>query len=266
MNAASSVASYLIDVQGVTKTFHLKAGQKLIREHLADYFRGGQRVNRLHALKNISFRVGRHESVAIVGSNGAGKSTLLGLIAGVAEPDAGKIEVRGQVTTLLELGSGFHPDLTGEENVFLNAALLGLSEKKAREAYGRILDFSEIGAFIRQPVRTYSNGMILRLAFSVAVNADPEILLIDEVLAVGDANFTEKCYRKIQELLQSGVTLLCVSHSPLAVYELCKRAIWLDHGELMRDGDVRQVMEAYLNSAHVNKSQELLQTGGGIDT
>ena len=175
--------------------------------------------------------------MAIVGSNGAGKSTLLGLIAGVAEPDAGKIEVRGQVTTLLELGSGFHPDLTGEENVFLNAALLGLSEKKAREAFERIVDFSEIGAFIRQPVRTYSNGMILRLAFSVAVNAKPEILLMDEVLAVGDADLPKSVMGK-SGTVPSGVTLLCVSHSPLAVYALCQRALWLDHGELMRDGEV----------------------------
>jgi lipopolysaccharide transport system ATP-binding protein len=240
----------LIDVRGVTKTFHLNTGQKLIREHLTDRFRRRERSDRLYALKDISFHVEPRESVAIVGSNGAGKSTLLSLLAGVAEPDAGRIEVHGRVTTLLELGSGFHPDLTGEENVFLNAALLGLSEKKTREAFPQIVDFSGIGDFIRQPVRTYSTGMILRLAFSVAINADPEILLIDEVLAVGDAKFMEKCFQKIQDLLASGVTLLCVSHSPGAVFALCRRAIWLDHGEIVQDGEVHAVVEAYLDPAH----------------
>ena len=242
------MASSLINVQGVTKTFHLNTGQKLIREHLSDRFRRREPGNRLYALKNISFRIEPRESVAIVGSNGAGKSTLLSLLAGVAEPDSGRIEVNGRVTTLLELGSGFHPDLTGEENVFLNAALLGLSEKKAREAFPEIVEYSEIGHFICQPVRTYSSGMILRLAFSVAIHADPQILLIDEVLSVGDAKFTEKCYRKIQDLLEAGVTLLCVSHSPAAVFALCRRAIWLDHGEIARDGEVHEVVEAYLNS------------------
>jgi ABC-type polysaccharide/polyol phosphate transport system ATPase subunit len=239
----------IIDVRGVTKTFHLHTRQKLIREHLTDRFRRREPGHRLYALKNISFRIEPRESVAIVGSNGAGKSTLLSLLAGVAEPDAGRIEVHGRVTTLLELGSGFHPDLSGEENIFLNAALLGLSEKKTREVFPQIVDFSEIGHFISQPVRTYSTGMILRLAFSVAVNADPEILLIDEVLAVGDAQFTGKCFQKIQDLLALGVTLLCVSHSSAAVFALCRRAIWLDHGEIVQDGEVHEVVEAYLNSS-----------------
>jgi ABC-type polysaccharide/polyol phosphate transport system ATPase subunit len=241
----------LINVQGVTKTFHLNAGQKLIREHISDYFRR-QKSNRLYALKNITFHIEAQESVGIIGSNGAGKSTLLSLLAKVAEPDAGKIEVNGRVATLLELGSGFHPDLTGEENVFLNAALLGLNKKETEALFDQIVDFSEIGQFIHQTLRTYSNGMILRLAFSVAVHSDPEILLIDEVLAVGDAKFSEKCSRKVQELLKKGVTLLCVSHNSTAVLMLCSRAIWLEHGEIVLDGEAHKVVEAYLDSTKRN--------------
>jgi ABC-type polysaccharide/polyol phosphate transport system ATPase subunit len=188
--------------------------------------------------------VQRGESLAVIGSNGAGKSTLLGLVAGISQPDEGTVTVNGQVTALLELGSGFHPSLTGRENVRLNAALLGLSRRQTVDAFERIVEFSGIREFIDEPLRTYSTGMIMRLAFSVAVNRDPEVLLIDEILAVGDAAFQAKCIEKIHEFRNAGKTLLCVSHTNM-IGQLCDRAIWLDHGEVMLSGAVRDVLEAY---------------------
>jgi ABC-type polysaccharide/polyol phosphate transport system ATPase subunit len=196
------------------------------------------------ALRHVSFSIERGESLAVIGSNGAGKSTLLGLVAGIAQPDEGIVTVRGQVTALLELGSGFHPDLTGRENVRLNAALLGLSRKRTADAFEQIVEFSGIRDFIDEPLRTYSTGMVMRLAFSVAINRDPDILLVDEVLAVGDAAFQAKCIDKIREFRRAGKTLLCVSHTTM-IGQLCDRAIWLDHGELILSGPVPDVLEAY---------------------
>ena len=201
--------------------------------------------DRFYALKNISFRINRGENVAIVGANGAGKSTLLSLLAGLVAPDTGTIKISGRIAALLELGSGFHPDLTGRENVFLNASLLGLSKKRTEQIFDRILEFSEIGDFIEEPLRTYSTGMMLRLAFSVAVNVDPDFLIVDEVLAVGDQSFQSKCFERIADLKRSGKSLLCVSHSPALVQQLCERALWLDHGELMVDGKAEDVLKMY---------------------
>jgi len=183
--------------------------------------------------------------VAIVGANGAGKSTLLSLAVGLAAPDEGSVTVSGRIAALLELGSGFHPELTGRENVFLNASLLGLTKKRTEEVFERVVEFSEIGDFIDEPLRTYSSGMMMRLAFSVAVNADPDFLIVDEVLAVGDQSFQAKCFEKIGELRNSGKSLLCVSHSPAVVQQLCERALWLDHGELMADGKTEEVLKMY---------------------
>ena len=193
----------------------------------------------------VSFQLSRGEALAVVGRNGAGKSTLLSLVAGLAKPDEGSIQVNGRIAPLLELGSGFHPDLNGKENVFLNAALLGLSRKQTYALYDSIVDFSGIGEFINEPLRTYSTGMILRLAFSVAINMDPEILIVDEVLAVGDAGFQAKCYERVSDLRNAGKTILAVSHASQMIQQLCERAIWLDAGELVMSGTVRDVMEAY---------------------
>ena len=234
----------LIEFRDVSKCFHRRAGQMLLRNHLTDLLRGRQHEP-FYALKHVSFRVEPGESLAVVGRNGAGKSTLLGLVAGLAKPDTGRVTVNGQIAALLEMGSGFHPDLTGRENVRLNASLLGLSRKQTAAAFDAIVDFSGIGEFIDEPLRTYSTGMIMRLAFSVAVNRDPDILLIDEVLAVGDAAFQAKCFERIQEFRNSGKTLLCVSHASVVVQQLCDRAIWLDHGELMMSGKIAEVMAAY---------------------
>lgn len=233
----------VIEFHNVSKTFNRHAGQMLLRNHLSRFF-NKQKEDPFFALKHVSFAVEQGESLAVIGSNGAGKSTLLGLVAGIAQPDEGAVTVDGQVTALLELGSGFHPDLTGRENVQLNAALLGMSRRQTAAAFEHIVEFSGIREFIDEPLRTYSTGMVMRLAFSVAINRDPEILLIDEVLAVGDAAFQAKCIDKIHEFREAGKTLLCVSHTPM-IGKLCDRAIWLDHGELILTGAVTDVMEAY---------------------
>jgi ABC-type polysaccharide/polyol phosphate transport system ATPase subunit len=170
---------------------------------------------------------------------------LLGLVAGLTKPNEGQVTVSGRIAALLELGSGFHHDLTGRENVYLNASLLGLTRKRTVQIFDRIVEFSGIGDFITEPIRTYSTGMAMRLAFSVAIHMDPEILIIDEVLAVGDAAFQAKCFDKILEFRKNGKTLLCVSHASGMVQRLCDRAIWLDHGELVMSGNVIEVTEAY---------------------
>lgn len=233
----------VIQFDNVAKRYTRHAGQMLLRNHVTRFFAEQKEVP-FFALKHISFSIERGESLAVIGSNGAGKSTLLGLVAGIAQPDEGTVSVRGQVTALLELGSGFHPDLTGRENVRLNAALLGLSRKRTAEAFEQIVEFSGIRDFIDEPLRTYSTGMVMRLAFSVAINRDPDILLVDEVLAVGDAAFQAKCIEKIRDFRRAGKTLLCVSHTTM-IGQLCDRAIWLDHGELILNGPVGDVLEAY---------------------
>lgn len=234
----------LIDFRDVSKSFARHAGRMLLRDRLTHWLRGHHR-DRFFALKNVSFSVEAGEGLAVVGANGAGKSTLLGLVAGLAQPDTGAVRVNGRIAALLELGSGFHPDLTGAENVRVNAALIGLSRRRTTKVFDEIVDFSGIGEFIDEPLRTYSSGMVMRLAFSVAINLDPEVLLVDEVLAVGDAAFQEKCFERLREFRHSGKTLLCVSHSTGTVREMCDRAIWLDHGELMMTGTIGDVIDAY---------------------
>jgi ABC-type polysaccharide/polyol phosphate transport system ATPase subunit len=234
----------VVAFHNVSKTFSRHAGQMLLRSHLTHLFKGEHR-ERFHALRDVSFEVEKGEGLAVIGPNGAGKSTLLNLIAGLCRPDEGSVEVNGRVTALLELGSGFHPDLTGRENVFLNAALLGLTRARTTELFEEIVDFSGVGDFIDEPLRTYSSGMSLRLAFSVAINVEPEILLIDEVLAVGDSAFQQKCFGRIRQFRDAGKDLICVSHATGVVRQLCDRAIWLDHGELIMAGDVTEVTDAY---------------------
>ena len=234
----------VVEFSNVSKTFCRHAGQMLLRNHILQLLRR-ERQDRFNALENVSFQVEQGESLAVVGPNGAGKSTLLSLVAGLTRPDRGLVTVNGRVAALLELGAGFHLDLTGRENVRLNASLMGFSRSYASKVYEQIVDFSGIGDFINEPLRTYSTGMIMRLAFSVAVNMEPEVLLIDEVLAVGDTAFQTKCLERIHELRNSGKTLLCVSHAHTLIREFCDRAIWLDHGQLIMTGTVAEVTEAY---------------------
>jgi ABC-type polysaccharide/polyol phosphate transport system ATPase subunit len=235
-----------VSFRNVTKTFPRHSGQQLMKQHLQRFFaRGRSTAAPFYALRDISFTVPAGEGLAVIGSNGAGKSTLLGLTAGLARPTSGEIEVNGRIAALLELGAGFHPDLTGAENVRLYASLMGLSERQTREHFDSIVEFSGVRDFIGEPLRTYSSGMIVRLAFSVAVNLDPDILIIDEVLAVGDAAFRAKCLERILGLRRAGKTFICVSHSKEMLADICDQAIWLEHGQAMLTGPLDEVFRAY---------------------
>jgi lipopolysaccharide transport system ATP-binding protein len=242
----------LIEFQNVSKWFPHSTGRQLLRTHIARWF-GRLHNERFYALRDVSFHLDKGESLAIVGSNGAGKSTLLSLAAGLAPPDQGTVRVNGRVAALLELGSGFHPDLTGAENLVLNAALLGLSKRRTNELFDRIVEFSGIGEFIDDPLRTYSSGMVVRLAFSIAIQCEPDLLLIDEVMAVGDASFQEKSKDALVAFRRAGKAMLFVSHSPATVAEMCDRALWIDHGSVMMDGSVRDVLDAYHGRAVLNQ-------------
>jgi lipopolysaccharide transport system ATP-binding protein len=197
------------------------------------------------ALKDISFTVKEGEALGFVGRNGAGKSTTLGLIAGVLKPTSGTIKITKRISPLLELGGGFHHDLTGRENIQLNGVLLGLRLKRVMEKMDEIIEFSELGEFIDQPLRSYSSGMKARLGFSVVAHLDPELLLIDEVLGVGDAKFKNKCRKKILSFKESGVTMVLVSHSIKEVMDLCDRVIWIEDKKIRMEGDTVEVLEAY---------------------
>jgi ABC-type polysaccharide/polyol phosphate transport system ATPase subunit len=228
----------------VSKIFKRHTGQRLIREHIVAWMKR-QKTAPFHALRDVSFRVPKGASLGVCGGNGAGKSTLLNLITGLGRPETGTITVNGRVAALLELGAGFHPDLTGGENLRLNAALMGFSRQQTARLFDSIVEFSGVGEFINEPLRTYSNGMVLRLAFSTAINVDPDILLIDEILAVGDQAFQQKCRSRIAGLRRRGTTLVCVSHSPHMLAELCDLGLWLDRGEVILQGPLSEVIEAY---------------------
>lgn len=244
----------LIEFQNVSKCFPHNKGRQLLRTHITRWF-GRVHHEPFWALRNVSFRLEDGESLAIVGSNGAGKSTLLSLAARLTLPDEGTVTVNGRLAALLELGSGFHPDLTGAENLVLNAALLGLSKQTTNRLFDRIVEFSGIGEFIDDPLRTYSTGMIMRLAFSVAIQCDPDILLIDEVLAVGDASFQEKCREALGSFRHARKSMLFVSHAAAAVRLMCDRAIWIDHGSVMMQGRVNDVLDAYEGPAVMQQGQ-----------
>jgi homopolymeric O-antigen transport system ATP-binding protein len=199
-----------------------------------------------HALSEVSFEVKRGETFCIVGENGSGKSTLLQIVAGILQPSSGSVAVNGRVSALLELGAGFNPEFSGRNNVYLNGAILGLTRRQLDERYHEIASFAEIGDFIDQPVKTYSSGMVVRLAFAVAINVDPDILLVDEALAVGDIYFRQRCMRKVHELRSRGVTILFVSHAAADVKAIGDRALWLEHGLLMEIGDTDRVVAKYL--------------------
>lgn len=207
--------------------------------------RGEQGFRDFHALQDVSFEVRRGEAVGIVGRNGAGKSTLLQLIAGTLQPTAGSIEVRGRVAALLELGAGFNPEFTGRENVFLSGAVLGLAHAEMARRFDEIAAFADIGDFIDQPVKTYSSGMMMRLAFAVNTCVDPEVLIVDEALSVGDAPFQAKCFRRLRQLIDKGVSLLFVSHDLGTVRSICSRALWLKNGRAEMWGEAKEVAKHY---------------------
>lgn len=216
-----------------------------IKEYIVQMLRGKIKYEEFWALKNVSFEVERGEVVGIIGHNGAGKSTLLKVISGILKPTGGELEVHGNVVPMLELGSGFDHDLTGRENIFLNGSILGYSEKYLKEKYEQIVEFSELGKFIDVPIRNYSSGMLMRLAFSIATVVQPEILIVDEILAVGDAAFQEKSKARMLELMSGGTTVLFVSHSLEQIREMCDRVIWLEHGQIKAIGATKKICDAY---------------------
>ncbi|MBS1672459.1 MAG: ABC transporter ATP-binding protein [Actinobacteria bacterium] len=218
------------------------------KDLLVSWIRRRRITSSFEALKGVDIVINEGESVAILGLNGSGKSTLLKLISGVMEPDGGQVLTRGRVAGLIEVGAGFHPELSGRENIFLNAAILGMKRKEIEERYDQIVAFSEIEEFIDQEVKHYSSGMFMRLAFSVAIHVEVDVLLVDEILSVGDAPFREKCRKKFEELIAAGKTLVVVSHDPEMVRELCTRGVVLSRGTMIYDGEIENAL-AYVEPA-----------------
>jgi ABC-type polysaccharide/polyol phosphate transport system ATPase subunit len=232
--------------QDVVQRFRLiQERPDTLREAFAHLFRKQVSYHNFEALKRISFVIREGETVAIIGRNGSGKSTILKIIAGVYRPTGGDVRVSGQVGALIELGAGFHPDLTGRENIILNGLLLGLSRHEIQSRERQILDFAELGDFIDSPVKQYSSGMFMRLGFAVATEIDPDILLIDEILAVGDESFQHKCAARIDDFRRRGKTIILVSHNLAAVRQLCHRALLIDAGVLLADGPADELIARY---------------------
>ncbi len=240
--------SMVIKFEKVTKKFSLQ-NQKTFKEFLPALIRGEETKKGFTALDNISFEIKKGETVGIIGPNGSGKSTILKLIAGVMSPTSGKISVHGKVSPLIELGAGMHPELTGRENIYLNGAILGLSRKEIDKNIENIIDFSEIREFINQPVKHYSSGMYMRLAFSIAIHVNPEILLIDEILAVGDTEFQKKCFKKMEEFKKSKeITVILVSHDLKRVSDFCNRVIYINDHLIQAIGPSKEVCHQYLKT------------------
>ncbi|WP_221585430.1 ABC transporter ATP-binding protein [Microbacterium sp. G2-8] len=239
-----------IIVDGVTKRF-LKRNTHSFKEAFVSAVKGKKvRADQFAALDDVSFQVGEGEAVAVLGFNGSGKSTTLKLVSGVMEPDAGRVFTRGRVAGLIEVGAGFHPELSGRENVYLNAAILGMTKKETDARFDDIVEFSEIGDFIDQEVKHYSSGMFMRLAFAVAIHVDLDVLLVDEVLSVGDAPFREKCNAKLEELTQKGVTMLIVSHNMSTVKKLCSRGIVIHEHKVLFDGPIGEAVKVIRDTPH----------------
>jgi len=233
-----------IVITNMTKYFKLYYDKaNTLKEKLLFWKRNKNEV--LTVLDNIDLTIKKGETVALIGTNGSGKSTLLKLMTKIIYPNKGKVKVNGKLTSLLELGAGFHPDFSGRENIYFNASIFGLTKKQIDERLNQIIEFSELGEHIDNPVRTYSSGMYMRLAFSVAINVDADILLIDEILAVGDQHFQDKCYAKLHQLKESDTTIVIVTHDLENVKKLCNRAIWLYKGKIKMDGKPDKVIEKY---------------------
>ena len=218
---------------------------KSLKEYLVHFAKGKLKYSEFWALKNVSFEINKGEVLGIIGHNGAGKSTLLKVVSGILKPTEGSVQLDGIVVPMLELGSGFDFDLTGRENIFLNGAVLGYSERFLKDKYDEIYEFSELGQFIDVPIRNYSSGMLMRLAFSIATVVNPDILIVDEILSVGDAQFQEKSKKRMLELMSSGTTVLFVSHSIDQIREICDRVLWLDQGQVKTIGNAQDVCAAY---------------------
>lgn len=242
-----------INILDLKKVYKLYDNPK---DRVLETFRIGrkQRYTEFRALDGITFNVKKGETVGIIGTNGAGKSTLLKIITGVLNPTEGQVEINGKVSALLELGAGFNMEYTGVENIYLNGRMMGYSKKEMDERREGIIEFADIGDFINQPVKTYSSGMFARLAFAVAINVEPDILIVDEALSVGDIFFQNKCFHKFDELRDKGVTILFVSHDIESVRQMCSRALWLDHGSMKAFGDANEICDMYMDEKRKNTS------------
>lgn len=236
----------IVDVQHVSMRFMMDANKtNSLKDWMLHFLKHDLKMHEFWALQDVNFQVKRGEVLGIIGRNGSGKSTLLKVISGILRPTVGNVTVRGQVVPMLELGSGFDMELTGRENIFLNGAILGYSKEFLDQKYQQILEFSELGEFIQMPIKTYSSGMLMRLAFSVGTMVKPDILIVDEILGVGDEAFQRKSQDRMRTLMSGGATVLFVSHALKQIQEMCQRVIWLDHGKIKMIGDAKEVCEAY---------------------
>lgn len=265
-SVSPNTVKYAIDIVKLEKSFHKKSksSYSTIKSKFTQLFKRSfetqkENIELTHALKELTMRVPRGSSLGVIGRNGSGKSTLLKLITGIYKPDNGNVSVNGRLAALIELGAGFHPDFSGKENVYLAGAMYGLSKKEITSKLEDIIDFAELDHVIDEPVRTYSSGMFMRLGFSVAIHIDPEVLLIDEVLAVGDEGFVAKCKQKISELRKTGKTLLLVSHDLAAVERWCDEVIWLHEGEVKDRGDPRRVIDHYRHFIERGEEDSLIE-------
>ncbi len=258
-------ARKLVRFEEVSKGYRLGLTRTSLPRLVASWFRrspigrvagGNGDRGYLWALKNVSFDLEPGESLALVGPNGAGKTTILKLLANITKPSTGEIQVNGRLSALIELGAGFHPELTGRENIFLNGTILGLQRSEIEKRFDEIVEFSELSRFIDTPVKRYSSGMTVRLGFAVAACIDPEILLVDEVLAVGDAAFRQKCLGRIQELLDRGTSIIFVSHNLYMVHAVCRKAIYLRNGSIQLAGKTEQILEAYESDLHADRARK----------
>jgi lipopolysaccharide transport system ATP-binding protein len=260
-NRESMAKDPVVRFHNVSKRFHMTSERpQTILETLIALLKGQRRQRRtreLWALRELSFDIARGECLGIIGRNGSGKSTLLKLVARILRPTGGQITVSGRVSALLELGAGFHPDLTGRENIYLNGAVLGLSKKEIDARFADIIDFSELAEFIDVPVKHYSSGMYMRLGFSIAIHVDPDILLVDEILAVGDQAFQSKCVDRIYQMKQRDTTIILVSHNLDMVRNLCTHLLWIEHGRLRRAGPVESVAAHYVAASYERQEQPL---------
>lgn len=236
----------MIKVENVCMTYKMSYDRiKSIKEYLMTFVKGKLKYEEFHALRNVSFEVSKGEVVGIIGRNGAGKSTILKVISGILKPTKGTVTIGGNIVPMLELGSGFDHDLTGRENIFLNGAILGYSKDFLLDKYDEIVEFSELGKFIDVPIRNYSSGMLMRLAFSIATVVNPEILIVDEILAVGDDKFQAKSKARMLELMSGGTTVLFVSHSLSQIREMCNKVVWLENGSVKMVGDTKSICDEY---------------------
>ena len=247
-----------INIQNVKKSFKVYNDKgNALKERLI-FFKSRNAHTRHEVLKGVSLEINKGDVVGLVGQNGCGKSTLLKLMTRIIYPDSGSITVKGKVSSLLELGAGFHPDMSGRENIYINASIFGLTRKEIDSKIDQIIEFSELIEFIDSPVRTYSSGMYMRLAFSVAINVEAEILLIDEILAVGDANFQAKCFNKMQELKTNGTTIVIVSHDLGSIERLCNKAVWIESGLIREIGKPHNIAAKYLDKI-MNKNNKIMK-------